>query len=201
MKPRTLLIGIAAVIVLAAGWLWLKPKARGGNKGAPAVAVDVATVTAQDVPVYVEGLGTVQAFYTVQVTARVDGQVEKVAFTEGQDVRKGALLAQIDARPFQAALEGAIAARDKDKATLANAHLDMQRYQILAPEDLIICKAVFDRPKDWLDIEEMLRWGTHVDAARALGWVGDILGPQSGQYARLNGLLSAGSAGPPNQMP
>jgi multidrug efflux system membrane fusion protein len=136
MKPRTLLIGIAAVIVLAAGWLWLKPKARGGNKGAPAVAVDVATVTAQDVPVYVEGLGTVQAFYTVQVTARVDGQVEKVGFTEGQDVKKGALLAQIDARPFQAALEGAIAARDKDKATLANAHLDMQRYQILAPEDL-----------------------------------------------------------------
>ena len=136
MKPRTLLIGIAAVIVLAAGWLWLKPKARGGNKGAPAVAVDVATVTAQDVPVYVEGLGTVQAFYTVQVTARVDGQVEKVGFTEGQDVKKGALLVQIDARPFQAALEGAIAARDKDKATLANAHLDMQRYQILAPEDL-----------------------------------------------------------------
>ena len=136
MKPRTLLIGLAAVIVLAAGWLWLKPKARGGNKGPPAVAVDVATVTAQDVPVYVEGLGTVQAFYTVQVTARVDGQVEKVGFTEGQDVKKGALLAQIDARPFQAALEGAIAARDKDKATLANAHLDMQRYQILAPEDL-----------------------------------------------------------------
>jgi hypothetical protein len=70
---------------------------------------------------------------------------------------------------------------------------------ILAPEDLIICKAVFDRPKDWLDIEEMLRWGTEVDAARALGWVGDILGPQSRQYSRLNELLSAGAAGPPNQ--
>ena len=136
MKPRTLLIGSAAVLVLAAGWLWLKPKAKAGNKGPPAVAVDVATVTAQDVPVYADGLGTVQAFYTVQVTARVDGQVEKVAFTEGQDVRKGALLVQIDARPFQAALEGAIAARDKDKATLANAHLDMDRYQLLAPEDL-----------------------------------------------------------------
>lgn len=70
---------------------------------------------------------------------------------------------------------------------------------ILAPEDLIICKAVFDRPKDWLDIEEMLRWGTEVDAPRALGWVGDILGPQSGQYARLNELLSAGAAGLPDQ--
>jgi hypothetical protein len=71
---------------------------------------------------------------------------------------------------------------------------------ILAPEDLIICKAVFDRPKDWLDIEEMLRWGTRVDAARALGWVGEILGPQSGQYARLNEVLSAGAAGPPDQV-
>jgi multidrug efflux system membrane fusion protein len=135
MKHRTLVIGAAAVVLLA-GWLWLKPKAKDANKGPPAVAVDVATVTAQDMPVYAEGLGTVQAFYTVQVTARVDGQVETVAFTEGQDVRKGALLAQIDARPFQAVLEGAIAARDKDKATLANAHLDMDRYQLLAPEDL-----------------------------------------------------------------
>jgi len=65
---------------------------------------------------------------------------------------------------------------------------------ILSPEDLIICKAVFDRPKDWLDIEEMLRWGTQVHAARTLGWVGDILGPQSEQYARLRELLPAGPA-------
>jgi membrane fusion protein, multidrug efflux system len=136
MKPRTLLVWGAAALVLVLGWLWLKPKAKDGTKGPPPVAVDVATATAQDVPVYAEGLGTVQAYYTVQVTARVDGQVEKVAFTEGQDVKKGALLVQIDARPFQAALEGAIAAREKDKATLANAHLDMDRYQLLAPEDL-----------------------------------------------------------------
>jgi hypothetical protein len=66
---------------------------------------------------------------------------------------------------------------------------------ILAPEDLIICKAVFDRPKDWLDIEEMVRWGTQVDAALTLGRVGDLLGPQSGQYSRLDELLSAGAAG------
>jgi multidrug efflux system membrane fusion protein len=136
MKPRTLLVWGAAALVLVLGWLWLKPKAKDGNKGPPAVAVDVATATAQDVPVYAEGLGTVQAYYTVQVTARVDGQVEKVAFTEGQDVKKGALLVQVDARPFQATLEGAVAARDKDKATLANAHLDMDRYQLLAPDDL-----------------------------------------------------------------
>ena len=64
---------------------------------------------------------------------------------------------------------------------------------ILAPEDLIVCKAVFDRPKDWLDIEEILRWGTEVDAALALHWVGEILGPESEQYGRLSELLSAGA--------
>ena len=65
---------------------------------------------------------------------------------------------------------------------------------ILGPEDLVICKAVFDRPKDWLDIEEMLRWGTEVDPVRTLRWVGDILGPASEQYTRLHGLLAAGAA-------
>jgi hypothetical protein len=66
---------------------------------------------------------------------------------------------------------------------------------ILAPEDLIVCKAIFDRPKDWLDIEEILRWGTEVDAARTLHWVGEILGPESEQYVRLSEVLSAGAAG------
>ncbi len=66
---------------------------------------------------------------------------------------------------------------------------------ILAPEHLIVCKAIFDRSKDWLDIEEMLRWGTEVDGTRTLFWVGEILGPESEQYARLAGVLSAGAAG------
>ena len=69
---------------------------------------------------------------------------------------------------------------------------------ILAPEHLIVCKAVFDRPKDWLDIVEMLRWGTEVDAALALAWVGEILGPEAEQPTRLAELLSTGAAGPPD---
>jgi multidrug efflux system membrane fusion protein len=88
------------------------------------------------VPVYLEGLGTVQAFYTVTATARVDGQIQKIGFTEGQEVKKGALLAQIDPRPYQAALGVAIATRDKDRAQLANARLDLERYELLAPADL-----------------------------------------------------------------
>lgn len=66
---------------------------------------------------------------------------------------------------------------------------------ILAPEHLVVCKAIFDRPKDWLDIEEMLRWGTEVEAARTLSYVSEFLGTDSEPYARLEGLLSAGAAG------
>jgi len=61
---------------------------------------------------------------------------------------------------------------------------------ILAPEHLVVCKAIYDRPKDWLDIEEMVRWGTEIDVPRTLYWVGDILGPAAPQYTRLAQVLA-----------
>ncbi|HEY4446371.1 MAG TPA: efflux RND transporter periplasmic adaptor subunit [Steroidobacteraceae bacterium] len=102
----------------------------------PAIVVDTATVAHADVPIYLSGLGTVQAFYTVTVTARVDGELQNVAFTEGQSVHKGDLLAQIDPRPNQAAYEQALATKVKDAAQLANAKLDLERYTLLQPQDL-----------------------------------------------------------------
>jgi multidrug efflux system membrane fusion protein len=137
-RPTRLALGaalVALLVVAVVAWRWLgaKPVPTAKPK---AIAVDVATVNRADVPLYLEGLGTVQAFYTVTITARVDGQIEKVAFKEGQDVRKGDLLVQIDPRPYQAALGVAIATRDKDRALLANAHRDMDRYAELEPEDL-----------------------------------------------------------------
>jgi len=102
----------------------------------PAIAVDTAAVAHADVPIYLSGLGTVQAFYTVTVTARVDGELQKVAFTEGQTVHKGDLLAEIDPRPNQAAYAQAIATKARDAAQLANAKRDLERYTILQPQDL-----------------------------------------------------------------
>jgi hypothetical protein len=67
---------------------------------------------------------------------------------------------------------------------------------ILAPEHLIVCKAVYDRPKDWLDIEEMLGWGTEVDGREILKWIGDIVGPFSERAARLELLLGMASSSP-----
>jgi len=88
------------------------------------------------VPVYLEGLGTVQAFYTVTVTSRVDGQVQKVGFVEGQALKPGDLIAQIDPRSFQAAWDLAIATKAKDSAQLAGARSDLERFQTLAPQNL-----------------------------------------------------------------
>jgi membrane fusion protein, multidrug efflux system len=136
LQPRLLAIGAALLVVLLAAWAWSGRKPAAIAKQPPAIPVDVATAQRADVPIYLEGLATVQAFYTVTITARVDGQIEKVAFKEGQDVRQGDLLVQIDPRPYQAALGVAIATRDKDRAQLANAQLDMERYSELAPEDL-----------------------------------------------------------------
>jgi multidrug efflux system membrane fusion protein len=105
-------------------------------KGPAGIRVDTAPVKRADVPSYAEGLGTVQAYYTDTITARVDGELVKVNFVEGQTVKKGDLLAQIDPRPYQAALDQAVASRDKDQAQLDNARLDQQRYETLAPQDL-----------------------------------------------------------------
>ncbi len=107
-----------------------------GQSGAPApILVSVTPAKRADFPVVLEGLGQVQAYNTVLVRARVDGQIEKIAFKEGQMVKEGDLLAQIDPRPFQATLDQAIAKKAQDEANLANAKLDLARYATLAKKD------------------------------------------------------------------
>jgi multidrug efflux system membrane fusion protein len=92
------------------------------------VRVSVAPVEKADFPVYLTGLGTVQGFNTVVVRTRVDGQIDKIAFTEGQEVKQGDLLAEIDPRPYQATLDQAKAKKAQDEANLFNANLDLDRY-------------------------------------------------------------------------
>jgi len=135
---RERLAGVAAValLLIAGRGVLHKPADAAAQKAPAAIAVDMAAVARADVPVYLQGLGVVQAFYTVTVTARVDGELQKVAFTEGQNVRKGDLLAQIDPRPNQAAFEQALATKAKDAALLMNAKRDLDRYTILQPQDL-----------------------------------------------------------------
>ncbi len=99
-----------------------------------AVPVTVAIANQTNFPVLLSGLGTVQAFNTVTVRSRVDGEIVKIAFKEGDIVKPGDLLAQIDSRPYRAALDQAMAKKAQDEATLANSKLDLQRYQTLAKQ-------------------------------------------------------------------
>jgi multidrug efflux system membrane fusion protein len=96
--------------------------------GPPAIPVAVAQVTRQDVPIYLSGLGSVQAYNSVLVRARVDGTMMQFPATEGQEVKQGDLIAVIDPRPFQAALDAALAKKTQDEADLANARQDLARY-------------------------------------------------------------------------
>jgi multidrug efflux system membrane fusion protein len=99
------------------------------------IVVTVAPVKRADFPIVLQSIGQVQAYNTVLVRARVDGQILKIAFQEGQMVNKGDLLAQIDPRPFQAILDQAVAKKAQDEANLANAKLDLGRYSTLAKQD------------------------------------------------------------------
>jgi len=153
-QHRRVLLGAAALLLLlAVGWAWLARKpaqAQGPAPGHPAVAVDTAVAARRDVPIYVTGLGNVQAFYTAKITARVDGELQHVDFVEGQLVKKGDLLAQIDPRPMQAALDQAIGMRAKDSAQLDSAKRDLARYQVLAPKNLT-SKQVLDTQQALVD--------------------------------------------------
>jgi multidrug efflux system membrane fusion protein len=136
-KSRTILWVLLVLAALVGGYFgWQRfhgenqTAANSAQKSATraAVAVAIAPAVKADFPVYLTGLGTVQGFNTVQVRTRVDGQIDKVAFKEGQLVAQGDLLVEIDPRPYQATLDQAKAKKAQDEANLANANLDLQRF-------------------------------------------------------------------------
>jgi membrane fusion protein, multidrug efflux system len=128
------------VLVLALGgggiWYYTHQQAKSATPvAAPAIPVTAASARVQDVPVYLTGLGTVVAFNRVTVHVRVDGELQAVDFTEGQDVKQGDQLAKIDPRPFQAQLDEQKAKKAHDEAQLANAKLDLERYATLVAKN------------------------------------------------------------------
>lgn len=135
-KSSGIVVVVTILVVAAAGYFLFEEmgqdKARAAavasSSGGPIVPVSTVLAETKDVPVFVRGLGTVQAFKTVSIKTRVDGQIVKVSFEEGQDVKKGDPLFQIDPRPFQALLEQAQAAKQRDEAQLVGAQLDLERY-------------------------------------------------------------------------
>ncbi|HEX7758022.1 MAG TPA: MdtA/MuxA family multidrug efflux RND transporter periplasmic adaptor subunit, partial [Caulobacteraceae bacterium] len=147
--PWRTIIGIVVVVLIAVALGFglkmcaassAKPGGPGGGPGGgrrPTVTVGVAKATLGDIPVTLNALGTVTPAATVNVTPRVGGMLTQVNFKEGQMVRKGQQLAEVDPRPFEVALDQARGQMLRDQALLANAKLDLQRYTTLKAQDSI----------------------------------------------------------------
>ncbi|HTP61481.1 MAG TPA: MdtA/MuxA family multidrug efflux RND transporter periplasmic adaptor subunit [Burkholderiales bacterium] len=151
MTKRNWALGIALAVLLAAGagYYYQNHRApagasdatgkggKGGRGGSGPVPVVAAAATTADVGVVIDALGSVTPIATVTVRSRVDGQLMKILFREGQMVRAGDLLAELDVRPYQAALDQAEATLARDRALLKNAQLDLERYKVLFQQDSV----------------------------------------------------------------
>jgi multidrug efflux system membrane fusion protein len=139
---KTILVLVVLALALGGYFGWRRyggqaSESAGAAKGQAAAAIPVTFAKAEiaDFPVYLNSLGIVTPYDTVTVRSRVDGEVVKVGFRQGQMVKEGDVLVQIDPRPYQAALDQALAKKAQDEANLKNAQLNLQRYDTLAKQD------------------------------------------------------------------
>ena len=149
-RPGLWIVGIGVVVlVVAGGWHIMNgPKpSDAASAPAPPAAVPVTVTTAKriDVPVYLDGIGTVQAFNTVEVKAQVNGVLMALPAHEGQEVKQGDIVAEINPAPFKAALDQAVAQRAEDEAQLQSAQLDLQRFSTLAKSSYAPVQQVDDQ--------------------------------------------------------
>jgi multidrug efflux system membrane fusion protein len=199
LPNRAVLILTGAALVFACSPK-SPPQKKGGAPGGP-VPVTVATAVRRDVPLTLQEMGAVEASNTVNVRARVGGELTRVAFTEGQDVRPGDLLFSLDARPYETALQSAQADSARDAARFASAQTQTQRYDELIGKDYVT-------KQDYDDVKAnaaALRATLQADAAAVrnarlnLGYC-SIRAPISGRtgtlFARQGSLVSANDPNP-----
>lgn len=174
-SARAVLVVLGLVGLLGyGGWRWrahshdaAKAAASARGRNDRIVPVLTAQVERRDVPIWLEGLGNVAAFYTVTVKPQVDGPITAVRFKEGQSVKKGEVLVQIDPRPFAIQLHSAQAALARDAANLKNAQLNEQRYQTLRAQNLIPDQQLTDQQASVAQLDAQVRADqAQVDAAK-----------------------------------
>lgn len=188
---RRPLWALLAVLVLASALMLGASQRARSAKPPPAAAAPVQASTTlvqrQDVPIVLSGVGAVAPLATVTVRSRIDGQLERVGFAEGQDVKAGQLLAQLDARALKAALEQTLAQKARDQALLGNARLDLQRYTTLSAQDAATPQQLATQKSLVAQLEAAVQLDqAQIDAARVQLSYTTITAPISGRVgARL----------------
>jgi membrane fusion protein, multidrug efflux system len=183
--PMAALCVLVLAAIAGAIWFWpagsTKP-ADARHKAAEAIPVLVAPVVRRDVPIWLDGLGTVQAFYTVTIHTMIDGPLVSVGFKEGQDVRKGEVLAQVDPRTYQASLDQTTAKKAQDDALLANARVDLTRYQKLVATNYTTAQQADTQKSLVAQLEAQVRQDqAQIDNARTLLGYCTIVSPIDGR--------------------
>jgi membrane fusion protein, multidrug efflux system len=203
---------LVAVAVIAAAVRWLSPRSDqtamaaqeqgSGHSTPPAVPVYATQAKSENVPIFIRGLGSVQAFNTVTVKSRVDGNIVKIGYVEGQYVKKGDLLVQIDPRPYQAQLEQAQANKAKDQANLENAKVNLTRYAALLPTHLATTQQQYDTQKATVDqlVASVQADQAQIDAARLNVLYSSVTSPIDGitglRLVDIGNLVQASAATP-----
>jgi multidrug efflux system membrane fusion protein len=160
MRKRLMIL---AILLVAAGFGLTVQHVVDARQPAPpapppaGIPVVAGTVTSQDVPIYLRGVGTVIAFNNVVVRSQITGQITQIAFTQGQTVHAGDLLAQIDPRPYQAQVDQATANRDRDQAQLVNAQANLARYTPLAAKGYATSQLVDTQKAQIAQLESMVK--------------------------------------------
>lgn len=206
------LLLLLAVVIAAAGAWWLV--ATGGRTAVaaeeqgqaysqpPTVPVYATKAKSANVPIIIRGIGSVQAFNTVTVKSRVDGNIVKIGFVEGQYVHKGDLLVQIDPRPYQAQLEQTQANKAKDEANLENAKLILTRYAALVNTHLAVTQQQYDTQKATVDqlVASVQSDQAQIDAAKLNVAYSSVTSPIDGitglRLVDIGNLVEASAATP-----
>jgi len=161
MRRKIILLGSVAVIAVGAvtaGYLVDRmPRPAEAAAPPPPVPVVAQQVKSGDVPIYLRGVGTVIAYNNVIVRSQITGQLVKIAFTQGQTVKKGDLLAEIDPRPYQAQLDQAIANRDRDQAQVQNAQANLDRYTPLQKQGFATAQLVETQQAQLAQLKAMVK--------------------------------------------
>jgi multidrug efflux system membrane fusion protein len=159
-KPIVPLVIALVVATLAGGGAWRyfhSDKPVQATPAPPTVPVVAETVLSHDVPIYLRGVGTVIAYNNVVVRSQITGQLIRIAFTQGQTVHKGDLLAEIDPRPYQAQLDQAVSNRDRDQAQVVNAQANLDRYSQLQKKGFASTQLVETQKAQLVQLQSMVK--------------------------------------------